>query len=138
MITVHDNRRWWENNMSEIQPWQFTPKRLNPQRVQLIKEHPMVHIESMIYPFHILYVELGSCQLLCLSFTMSCTSTTLLQEFLRSFCESDDFLTNRRKSLRLRAKLREDDTKLVISSDQTAGFQRSMQYDAIYFRGSLN
>ena len=40
----------------------------------------------------------------------------LLQEFLKSFCESDVFIKDRRKILRKRAGLTDDDKKLAMPS----------------------
>ena len=39
-----------------------------------------------------------------------------VQEFLKVFCENDDFLAQRRKVLRLRAGLRDEDRRLVFIS----------------------
>ena len=39
-----------------------------------------------------------------------------MQEFLKVFCENDDFLAQRRKVLRLRAGLRDEDRRLVFVS----------------------
>ena len=40
----------------------------------------------------------------------------LLQEFLKSFCENDVFIKDRRKILRKRAGLTDDDKKLAMPS----------------------
>ena len=46
-----------------------------------------------------------------------CILSVLSQEFLKTFCEDEHFLSKRRKALRVRAGIREEDTKLALSPE---------------------